>query len=176
MFKKELCYGCHQKVSRMHRVIQKIAPIEKFVKCIVASIQQHCMDWLWGISFRIFHIFTLKKNQKKVESWRNFRKAEYVTRESERSNMVACASVIMDSQVTGVSVGPVKLVYKNSNKVISTHVLLLEVAFVIKSLADMMGGYGRNNNFSYFQDFECWMVIWPINQSSWRIESLCSWS
>lgn len=69
--------------------------------------------------------------------------------------MVACASVIMDSQVTGVSVGPVKLVYKNSSKVISTHVLLLEVAFVIKSLADMMGGYGRNNNFSYFQDFEC---------------------
>ena len=46
--------------------------------------------------------------------------------------------MIMDSQVTGVSVGPVKLVYKNSNKVISTHVLLLEVAFVIKSLADMM--------------------------------------
>ena len=46
--------------------------------------------------------------------------------------------MIMDSQVTGVSVGPVKLVYKNSNKVISTHVLLLEVGFVIKSLADMM--------------------------------------
>ena len=47
-----------------------------------------------------------------------------------------CASVIMDPQVTGMSVGPVKLVYKNSNKVISTHVLL-DIAFVIKSLADM---------------------------------------
>ena len=43
IFKNKLCYGCYQKVSRMHNA--KIAPIEKFVRCAVASIQQHCMGW-----------------------------------------------------------------------------------------------------------------------------------
>ena len=26
-------------------IMQKIAPTEKFVRCVMASIQQHCMDW-----------------------------------------------------------------------------------------------------------------------------------
>ena len=26
-------------------IMKKIAPTEKFVRCVIANIQQHCMDW-----------------------------------------------------------------------------------------------------------------------------------
>ena len=44
------------KRSQEH-IMQKIAPTEKFARCVVASIQEHCMDWFG-------EKITLKKSQK----------------------------------------------------------------------------------------------------------------
>ena len=129
--KKEIeCYGCYQKVSRMHTA--KIAPAGKIVRCVISSIQQYCMDW-----------FSEKKtlNKKKSEK-QNVEKTSENQNVSGNHKDLTYASVNMGSQVISMSVVPVKLVHENSNKMISTHALLNNCSqgtFVMKSIVDAMG-------------------------------------
>ena len=111
-------------------IMQKIAPTKKFVWCVMASIQQHCMVW-----FR--EKITLQKKSEKP----NIEEMSENQNVSGNHKDLTCASVNMGSQVISISVVPVKLVRENSNKMISTHALLDNCSqgmFVMKSIVDTM--------------------------------------
>ena len=128
IFKKK-CYGCFQKVPRMHNA----------KNCTNRKVCKVCN----GKHPTTLHGLVLGKDnsQKKSEK-------QHVEEMSENQNVsenhkdLTCASVHMGSKVISVSVVPVEVLHENSNKVISTHALLdscSEGTFFMKSVVDTIG-------------------------------------
>ena len=128
IFKKK-CYGCFQKVPRMHNA----------KNCTNRKVCKVCN----GKHPTTLHGLVLRKdNSQKMSEKQNIEEMLENQNESGNHKDLTCASVNMGSQVISMSVVPVKLVHENSNKVISTHALLdncNQGTFVMKSIVDMMG-------------------------------------
>ena len=129
IFKKKLCYGCYQKVSRMHNA--KNYTNRKVCK---ACNGKHPTT---------LHELVLRKdNSIKKSEKQNIEETPENQNVSGNHKDLTWATMNMGSQITSMRVVPVKLLHENPNKVISTHVLLdncSQGAFVMKSIVDTMG-------------------------------------
>ena len=128
IFKKK-CFGCFQKVPRMHNA----------KNCTNRKVCKVCN----GKHPTTLHGLVLRKdNSQKMSEKQNIEEMLENQNASGNHKDLTCASVNMGSQVISMSVVPVKLVHENSNKVITTHALLDNFSqgrFVMKSIVDTMG-------------------------------------